>query len=91
MKVVCVNDKNHPLSIPKEFQVESGETYTVIKAYPTVQPGIYCFELKEINLPAFTGYNGFASWRFRPFTNDDAEAERAIQELLVEIENLELC
>ncbi len=84
-KVVCVNAQGRPNEIPTSKWVAKDETYTVIKAdYLNVQNGLLGFKLKEVNIDDCFPYQYFASNRFRPLTEDDANAEKAVKELLKE-------
>ncbi len=86
-KVVCIDNKNIPADFPKQYWLEQEETYTVVMVSNMAnQPGIIGFQLAEIQIPIMCKYQHFVSDRFRPFTQDDADALEAVRELLLEVE-----
>lgn len=83
-KVVCVNDKAKPAEYFGEW-IEKGEVYTVIDAkYLARQRMSIGYKLEEIYMPAESPYQYFLSNRFRPYTDEDAMLEYALEELLEE-------
>lgn len=81
-KVVCVNDKAKPADYFGEW-VEKGEVYTVIDAkYLAKQRMSIGYKLEEIYMPEECKYQYFLSNRFRPYTDEDAMIEEALEELL---------
>lgn len=83
-RVVCLNDKHKP----KEFigdWIEKGEVYTVIEAkYLARQRNTIGYRFAELNISEDSMYQFFLANRFRPYSDDDAEAEKAVEELLKE-------
>lgn len=90
-KVICINSKNRPPEIPIENWVEEGETYTVIHtANMSRQKMVLGYRLGEVSLPAVGDYQYYLGSRFRPLTEDDQKAEKAVKELLQETLEREL-
>lgn len=90
-KVVCINNKNKPAEIPQGSWLEQDETYTVVGAANMARQGnIIGFKLAEVEIPQGLPYEYYSSHRFRPYTDDDAKAEKAVEELLIHVEELEL-
>lgn len=86
-KVVCINSKNIPADFPRQYWIEQDETYTVtMVSNMAKQPGVVGFQLAEVQIPTMCKYQHFVSSRFRPFTQDDADAFEAVKELLWEVE-----
>lgn len=85
-KVVCVNDKFKPDEFPANFWIKKGEIYTVTEAkYLANHHMTIGYKLYEIEIPSDCPYKFFLSNRFRPYSEDDAEAEKAVEQLLKEI------
>jgi hypothetical protein len=83
-RVVCVNDKAKPKDFYGEW-IETGEVYTVVDAkYLAKQRMSIGYKLAEIDLPSESPYQFFMANRFRPYTEDDAMLEYALEELLEE-------
>ena len=83
-KVVCVNDKAKPPHYKGEW-LEKNEVYTVVDAkYLLRQRMSIGYKLAEIDIPADSEYQYFLSNRFRPYTEEDAMLEHALEELLEE-------
>lgn len=90
-RVVCINDKNKPVEVPASSWVEKEEVYTVVGASNMARQGMMVgFKLAEVQMPIDCDYQYYASYRFRPYTDADAEAEKAVEALLEEIGELEL-
>ena len=86
-KVVCINDKGMPESLPKSCWLKKGSVYTVIKVVKlTRQHMAIAYGLEEIEMPANCEYKYFLSNRFRPYSEDDAIAEKLVEELIEELE-----
>ena len=86
-RVVCVNDKLRPGGFPANLWVEKGKVYTVVDAkYLAKQRMSIGYKLAEIEIPEDCEYQFFLSNRFRPYSDDDAIAEKAVEELLEELE-----
>lgn len=84
-RVICVNSSNKPNDIPNTHWIKKDEVYTVIQMdYLNVQNRVLGFKLEEINIDNYFPYQYFLSSRFRPFTEDDANAEEAVKKLLEE-------
>lgn len=82
MKVICINDKDFPNTIPITKRVKEGEWYTVTKLMKcNVQGGLLGFELAEIDLKPYSPYEYFAANRFGiPVTTPDEVVEEEILE-----------
>ena len=90
-KVICIDDKNKPLSIPQSSWIKRDEVYTVTQAANMAKQNMVVgFKLAEVELPADIEYEYYISTRFRPFTEDDAKAEEAVEALLLEAFEVEL-
>jgi hypothetical protein len=84
-RIVCVNDKVRPKGFPAGSWVEAGEVYTVVDAkYLARQRMSIGYKLAEIDIPEDCDYQYFLSNRFRPYSDEDAEMEEALTELLEE-------
>lgn len=84
-KVVCINDNARPLKYNGQW-IEKGEIYTVIDAkYLAQQRMTVGYKLEEIDMPLESPYQYFLANRFRPLTEDDMEAEAALEELMQEV------
>lgn len=83
-RVVCVNDKAKPADYFGEW-IEKGEVYTVIDAkYLARQRMSIGYKLAEVDRPSESPYQYFMANRFRPYTEEDAMLEYALEELLEE-------
>ena len=90
-RIICINDKNKPSSIPQSSWIEQDEIYTVIFASNMgKQKMILGYKLDEVSMPEDCEYQYYIASRFRPYTEDDALAEKAVEELLEEVLELEL-
>lgn len=90
-KVVCIDDTRKPNGISQNNWLQKDETYTVTHVQVMArQAGVYGFRLKEIQPDQKSGYDSYNSNRFRPYTEDDAEAERAVMKLMEEVDELQL-
>jgi hypothetical protein len=84
-RVVAINDKQKPSSVPSSSWIKYGEVYTVVDAAKMArQRGTLGYKLAEVEFPEGCEYQYYTSSRFRPYTEDDMEAERAVEELLEE-------
>lgn len=84
-RIVCINDKARPKSFPASCWIESGEVYTVVDAkYLARQRMSIGYKLAEIDIPEGCDYQYFLANRFRPYSDEDAEMEEALSELLEE-------
>lgn len=87
-KVVCINSASKPREIPGHLWIEKNEVYTVIGVRPmSIQRGKVGFILKELPLgeDCFP-YEYFLADRFRPVTEEDAEAAEFAKAALEECE-----
>lgn len=85
MKVVCINDSKKPAEVPASSWIEKGETYTVIhSANMAMQRMTVGYKLKEVSMPEDSEYEYYVASRFRPYTEDDAMADEAFEELMNE-------
>ncbi len=83
-KVVCVNDKAKPSQYFGDW-IEKGEIYTVIDAKHLANQRMSIgYKLEEIEMPSESPYQYFMANRFRPYTDEDAMLEYALEELLEE-------
>ena len=86
-RVVCINANARPADFPAHLWVEKGEIYTVVNAkYLAKQHMAMGYQLSEIELTDDCKYKFFLANRFRPYTEDDALAEVAVESLLQEME-----
>ena len=84
-RVVCVDAKNKPAIVPASSWIENGEVYTVVGVANMANQGMVLgYKLKEKSFPADCPYKYYIASRFRPYTEADAEAERAVEELMLE-------
>ena len=84
-RVVCINDRKKPNEIPSTSWIEEGEIYTVTKAMRmSKQRMTLGYLLDEVSLPEDSKYECYIATRFRPYSDDDAKAEAAVEELLNE-------
>tara|TARA_R110002096_G_scaffold412192_1_gene612613 strand:- start:748 stop:1023 length:276 start_codon:yes stop_codon:yes gene_type:complete len=84
-KVVAINVSGRPNDIPTSKWIEKDEVYTVLKMdHMSIQGGALGFKLEEINIDDCFPYQYFSAERFRPFSEEDAEAEEAVRKLLEE-------
>lgn len=84
-RVVCINNKKRPSGIPTSSWIEEGEVYTVIHALNMARQRMTLgYILAEVQLPENSDYECYAASRFRPYSEQDAEAEAAVEELLME-------
>jgi hypothetical protein len=84
-RIVCINDKARPKGFPAGCWIESGEVYTVVDAkYLARQRMSIGYKLAEIDIPQDCDYQYFLANRFRPYSDEDAEMEEALSELLEE-------
>jgi hypothetical protein len=82
-RVVCINDKAKPKEFPSHLWIKKGEVYTVSDAkYLARQHMSIGYKLYEIEIPEDSPYQFFLANRFRPYDDEDAEAEEAVRELL---------
>ncbi len=89
-RVVCVNSNARPADFPAHLWIDKGEIYTVVDAkYLAKQHMAMGYKLSEIELPDDCKYKFFLANRFRPYTDDDAEAEAAVESLLQEVEEFQ--
>lgn len=90
-RVVCVNDRSMPKGFPSNCWIKKGEVYTIVEAkFLARQHMTVGYKLAEIQIPEDCEYQFFLSNRFRPYSEDDAEAEEAVNELLKEFDLVEL-
>ena len=83
-RVVCINDKKKPSEIPSSSWIEEGEVYTVTKVVKMAKQRMtLAYLLAEVSFPEDSKYECYVASRFRPYTDDDAKAEAAVEELLM--------
>lgn len=84
-KVICINDSGRPNEIPISKWIKKDEEYTVIRMdYMNMQGRLLGFQLEEVSLEGCFPYLYYSSSRFRPLTEDDINAEKAVRSLLEE-------
>lgn len=84
-RVICINDKMKPATVPLTSWIENGEVYTVIHAANMARQRMTLgYKLAEVEMPEGIDYEYYAASRFRPYEDSDAEAEKAVEELLME-------
>lgn len=90
-KVVCIDDANLAKQIPPHKRIKKDEIYTVVEvAKMMLQGGQLGFKLKEIDLTDCIPYEYFSAKRFAPLSEEDEQAEQAVEELLSEVFDDEL-
>lgn len=86
-RVICVNDRFRPVDFPSHLWIKKGQVYTVSEAkHLTRQHMAVGYKLFEIEIPEDCTYQYFIANRFRPVDEDDLEAEKALEQLLLETE-----
>lgn len=90
-KVICVNSTQRPKEIPPQHWVEKHEVYTVTEVKTMrLQGGSLGFVLKELPLgEECFPYECFGAHRFRPVTEEDAEAAEFAKQAVAEIFEME--
>ena len=87
IKVVCVDDSNRPESLPSSRWIKKDEHYTILEIVKMrIQGGVLGCKLQEINNDDMFPYTHFALTRFRPLSDQELQAEVAVQELIKETE-----
>lgn len=83
-RVVCVNDRFKPDGFVGDW-IKKGEVYTVVDAKHLAKQRMSIgYKLAELNISEDSMYKFFLANRFRPYSDDDLEAEEAVKELLEE-------
>lgn len=86
-RVVCINDKCRPVEFPAHLWIKKGEIYTVSDAKHLARQHMSIgYKLYEIQIPEDCKYQYFVANRFRPVDEDDLESEKALEQLLLEVE-----
>jgi hypothetical protein len=86
-RVVCVNDSGMPSTFPKSSWIKKGSVYTVVDAAKLArQHMVLGYKLAEVDMPSNSPYEYFLANRFRPYSEDDAIAEKLVEELIEELE-----
>jgi hypothetical protein len=86
-RVVCINDKFRPSEFPVNLWVKKGQIYTVSESVHLARQHMSIgYKFDEIKIPEDCKYQYFISNRFRPIDQDEEEAEKALEELILEIE-----
>ena len=87
-RVVCVNDKAKPSNFVGDW-IQRDEIYTVVDAkHLTRQRMTLGYKLAEVNISDHSPYQFFLSNRFRPLSEEDEIMERALEELMEEVEDV---
>lgn len=87
-RVVCVNDKAKPNNFVGDW-IQRDEIYTVVDAkHLTRQRMTLGYKLAEVNISDHSPYQFFLSNRFRPLSDEDEMMERALEELMEEVEDV---
>lgn len=87
-RVVCVNDKAKPNNFVGDW-IQRDEIYTVVDAkHLTRQRMTLGYKLAEVNISDHSPYQFFLSNRFRPLSEEDEMMERALEELMEEVEDV---
>jgi hypothetical protein len=87
-RVVCVNDKAKPNDFVGDW-IQRDEIYTVVDAkHLTRQRMTLGYKLAEVNISDHSPYQFFLSNRFRPLSEEDEMMERALEELMEEVEDV---
>lgn len=83
-RVVCVNDRSKPDGFIGDW-IKKGEIYTVVDAKKLARQRLSIgYKFAELNIDEKSVFQYFLANRFRPYDEDDAKAEEAVQELLEE-------
>ena len=87
-RVVCVNDKAKPNDFVGDW-IQRDEIYTVVDAkHLTRQRMTLGYKLAEVNISDHSPYQFFLSNRFRPLSEEDEMMERALEDLMEEVEDV---
>ena len=87
-RVVCVNDRAKPDGFVGQW-VQKDEIYTVIDAkHLTRQRMTLGYKLAELEIASDSVYQYFLANRFRPLSEEDEMMERALEELMEEVDEV---
>jgi hypothetical protein len=76
MKLICIDDSNRPIDIPREKWVKKGNEYTPVRFVRMVaQNNELGVIIEEIDLTDCFPYECFAAYRFA-LKNPDEESEK---------------
>lgn len=90
-KVICIDDRDRPETIPMSRWIKKGKEYTVIKVDKlNMQGGMLGFKLAEINIDDCVPYQYFSARRFGIPVNPvkmevEAELDRLLKEAQEEV------
>ena len=85
-RVVCVNDSAKPDGFIGEW-IKKNEIYTVIDAKNLARQRMTLgYKLAEIKISESSTYQYFLANRFRPLSEEDEMMEKALEELMKEID-----
>ena len=86
-KVICLNDKGKPDGFIGTW-IKKGEVYTVIDCkHLARQRMVLGYKLQEAPIDENSKFQFFVSNRFRPYNDEDSAMQKAVEELLEEVEN----
>lgn len=85
-KVMCINDKDRPESIPTSKWIKEKEIYTVIEVSKMlIQGGQLGFKLREVNIDDCFPYQYFSAKRFALVLPKELEGSSFAEKLLNDI------
>ena len=88
-RVVCRNDRAMPEGFPAAYWIKKGQVYTVVEASLLARQNMVVgYKLAEIDIPEDCVYKFFLAMRFTPYDEFNAIAEKAVAELLKEVDDL---
>jgi hypothetical protein len=86
-RVICINDKFRPVDFPAHLWIKKDQIYTVSEAKHLARQHMAVgYKFYEIEIPEDCKYQFFIANRFRPVDEDELEAEKALEQLLLETE-----
>lgn len=89
-RVVCVNDSAKPDGFIGEW-IKKNEIYTVVDAKNLARQRMTLgYKLAEITISESSTYQYFLSNRFKPLSEEDEMMEKALEDLMKEVEETNL-
>ena len=87
-RVVCINDKAKPSGFVGEW-IKKDEIYTVVDAKNLARQRMTLgYKLAEVNISEHSEYQYFLANRFRPLSEEDEMMEKALEELMEEVDEV---
>jgi len=89
-RVVCVNDSAKPNDFVGSW-IQKDKIYTVVDAKNLARQRMTLgYKLSEVNISEDSPYQYFLSNRFRPLSEEDELMEKALEDLMKEVEEIDL-